>query len=433
MFHFQSAQDVENKWKCYHHATTIRTSNAVGLLLVAYTAMGATRAIVMTVTIALVLFILTFVIVSHNRLGPGSSTASSRRTLRRGIKTSSVRSPTAAEDRHLDQPVVRPTSSVESKTEARNSPYATKPLRRSPSSTAAHNFTVASTVAASDTETVVKKTRSKSTGALVKHRVYDARSGLYFPSLSQSQTSNVTRKFRKQLKRSERATLLKMFGAVTDALRARNVTFWIDGGTLLGSYRHHNLIPWDDDVDLVIRRSQRHQAHRAIKALAPAYRLYVEKDEASSSVLSWRVFASNGSVPATGKEFRFPTIDVIFYTLNATHVWLEPRKMWWYYVWPISAVFPLHLRPFDRYWVPAPCNTRSYLISEYGDPRVIGKCTSPRELRRNNIRVNRASVPCRTLRWVPLVKRQRDGNGSVVESLTRGNTALQQHTVHAKC
>jgi len=389
----------------------------------------------MTVTIALVLFILTFVVVSHSRLGSGSSTASSRRTLRRGyIKTSSVRSPTAAEYRRLDQPVVRPTSSVESKTEARNAPYATKPLRRSPSSAAAaRNFTVASTVSASDAETVVKKTRSKSTGALVKHRVYDASSRLYFPSLSQSQMSNITRKFRKQLKRSERAALLKMFGAVTDALRARNVTFWIDGGTLLGSYRHHNLIPWDDDVDLVICRSQRHQAHRAIKALAPAYRLYVEKDAASSSVLSWRVFASNGSAPVTGKEFRFPAIDLLFYTLNATHVWLEPRKMWWYYVWPRSAVFPLHHRPFDRYWVPAPCNTRSYLISEYGDPRVIGKCMSPRMMHRKDIKLNQTSVPCRMLRWVPLVRRQRDGYGSVVESLIRGNIALGQHTIHSKC
>ena len=395
--------------------------------------MRMSRTTVVTAAIALVLFILTFIIFSHSHLGPGSSSGRSRRALRRGIKTSPVRSLTSAEFRHMDQPVVRQATSSESKTEDQKTPDDKKPSHRSTSSAAARIFRVVSSNTTSDSETLGKKRKFKWTDAVPRNTAQNVSSRLYFQSLNPSRRSNATWMFRRQLKRSERATLMKMFGVVTDALRASNVTFWMDGGTLLGSYRHHNLIPWDDDVDLVLRRSQMRRAFHAIKSLEPAYRMDVEKDAASSAVLMWRVFASNGSVPVTRKRFRFPTVDLHFYTQNATHVWLVPRNLWWYSVWPRSTVFPLHLRPFDRYWVPAPCDTRSYLTSEYRDPHVIGKCASPRVLHRKDLGQRRVSVACRTLPWLPLVTRQRDGYGSVVESLIRGNIAVRQHTIRPKC
>ena len=36
-----------------------------------------------------------------------------------------------------------------------------------------------------------------------------------------------------------------------------NVTYFMNGGTLLGSYRHHGRIPWDDDVDLMVNSSEK--------------------------------------------------------------------------------------------------------------------------------------------------------------------------------
>lgn len=48
---------------------------------------------------------------------------------------------------------------------------------------------------------------------------------------------------------------LSLIKEVDEVCSKNNLQYWLDWGTLLGSYRHKGFIPWDDDVDLAMMRT----------------------------------------------------------------------------------------------------------------------------------------------------------------------------------
>lgn len=46
--------------------------------------------------------------------------------------------------------------------------------------------------------------------------------------------------------------MLKLLRVFDDICRRNNLSYWLDGGTLIGAIRHNGFIPWDDDIDVAM-------------------------------------------------------------------------------------------------------------------------------------------------------------------------------------
>lgn len=61
--------------------------------------------------------------------------------------------------------------------------------------------------------------------------------------------------------------------------RTHGIRYFLFGGTLLGAIRHNDIIPWDDDVDVVMIRSEYEKFNKiAASQLSSRYRWHVPED-----------------------------------------------------------------------------------------------------------------------------------------------------------
>ena len=120
------------------------------------------------------------------------------------------------------------------------------------------------------------------------------------------------------------------------------------------------MIPWDDDADVLVNIAEKNRLYKALDNLYPKYQvtLYQEKLK----------FYSQNSTNTSKAPWKWPFMDIWFYSENETHIWDEVsiKNYQWDYTYHKNSVFPVHLRPFGKLLLFAPKDTYHCLKVTYG-------------------------------------------------------------------
>ena len=161
---------------------------------------------------------------------------------------------------------------------------------------------------------------------------------------------------------AEKRIALELLDTFVQAMNAWKIPYFLYSGTLLDSWRHHGMIPWDDDLDVMIAQEQKRYVFYALRQLSHATQGKVMVYDTGARLKFW----SYKSKITTELPWRWPYVDIQFYATNATHLW-DVAPEFENVKFNKSSVFPLRYRPFENRLLPAPRDTFDFLRAVFGD------------------------------------------------------------------
>ena len=193
----------------------------------------------------------------------------------------------------------------------------------------------------------------------------------------------------------EMDVLLTILEVFTHTMDKYNLTYVMDGGSLLGTYRHHGPIPWDDDLDVMADIDRKEKVKKALESLSPRY-VMIEWDH------RLKLYSQEGSRQTfKDKAWRWPFLDIFWFKNTGTHI----RAMFDGYNLKRRDFYPLRKRPFSFLSVYVPCNVPAILKVSKIDWNI---CVSKLYNHKKEIWVieGRISIPCKKLQqYHPFVRR----------------------------
>ena len=153
---------------------------------------------------------------------------------------------------------------------------------------------------------------------------------------------------------------ISLLGDVIDGFVKHNVTYMIAFGTLLGSYMTHDILPWDDDIDLLVPLSDRNKVLKIFQS--GEINSTVNKNHPSRMI---KLFYKNGK--KLPYPWKWPFIDVMHYKADEKKMTFDTDEQSSSLHLKYSQIFPLHKRPFAGMCLWSMNDPLTFLKVKYGD------------------------------------------------------------------
>ncbi|KAI8789234.1 fukutin-related protein [Biomphalaria glabrata] len=249
----------------------------------------------------------------------------------------------------------------------------------------------------------------------------------YLSTLRKSNDSKKNAKFlafHPVLSADDRQALLFVFQTFVRACLKFNVTFFLYGGTLIGSLRHHDMIPWDDDIDVMVNTSQKEILRKALSSVGNDFQLHFIS---YFSKFFWTKGHTLRHLPYT-----WPFIDIFFFSENSTHIFDDEPVYRNTFSYNKHHIFPFCSRPFAGTLLPVPRNATAVVNQNYS-PSLCVSLAYSHKLDEVVPKTLWATIPCTELyKLYPFVFHQHIG-GRVREVLLFDTTLLGTFVVSEHC